>query len=105
MTSEAQTQTLNYFHLYAVRDRVDVSQKPDNPSLPDVACINIDEILPSSNDVQVMKDNFAVLICHVIKKYLPFFKTFGKRKMLRIKNPREREMSQKSEVVSSSIGF
>lgn len=65
MTSEAQTQTLNCFHLYAVHDRVDVSQPPDNPCLLDVVCVNIDEILPS-NDVQVIKDNFAVLICHVL---------------------------------------
>ena len=39
MTADAQASTLHYFNMCAVRDRLDTSQLPDSPLLPDISAI------------------------------------------------------------------
>lgn len=58
MHTDSQTQSMHYFHMYAVRDRVDVSQVSDNASLPDVSSADLNLILPSTEDKQSIRDNF-----------------------------------------------
>ena len=77
MRSDHQTKSLHYFHLYAVRDRIDLSKYEDNPSLPDIAPINTDQLLPSEEEAQNLRSHFAMNIARVLKKHMKFFKQFG----------------------------
>ena len=75
ITIDAQASTLHYFNMYAVCDRLDASQLPDNPTLPDVSTIKVEQILPTDHS------NFAILVCCVLKKHMPFYKVWlGDRK-------------------------
>ena len=100
MTMDAQASTLHYFNMYAVRDRLDASQLPDDPSLPDVSTIKVEQILPTEADHNVMHSNFAILVCRVLKKHMPFFAKFGSGIERHIRHVYSEEMSRKSEVVS-----
>ncbi len=68
MRSDHQTQSLHYFHAYGVRDRIDLSQFEDSPSLPSLKEINIHEIWPSTLDTTCIRSNFCVLIARILKK-------------------------------------
>ncbi len=100
MRSDHQTRSLHYFHAYGVRDRIDLSQFEDSPSLPSLKEINIHEILPSTLDTTCIRSNFCVLIARILKKYMPFFKQFGKGAVKRIRHEYSCEMGKKSEIVS-----
>ena len=73
MTADAQASTLHYFNMYAVRDRLDTSQFPDSPSLPDIRAIRMKQILPTEEDHKILLSNFAIMVCRVLKKHMPFF--------------------------------
>ena len=59
MRSDHQTNSLHYFHAYTVRDRIDLSKYP---SIPDISDIRVDQLLPSEEDAQTLKRNFAMRI-------------------------------------------
>lgn len=103
MRSDHQTKSLHYFHLYAVRDRIDLSKYEDNPSLPDIASINTDQLLPSEEDAQTLRSNFAMHIARVLKKHMKFFRQFGSGLERHIRHEYYAEMSKKSEVVSKCL--
>lgn len=60
-TSESHNRSLHYFHSYAVKDRTDVSNVDDSPSLPILEDINVLEVLPSTDDKHALKQNMAIL--------------------------------------------
>jgi len=99
MTADAQASILHYFDMYAVRDRLDTSQLPDSPSLPDVSAIRVEQILPTEEDHKILLSNFAIMVCPVLKKPLPFFTKFGSGVERHIRHIYYAEMSKKSEVV------
>ena len=105
MRSDHQTKSLHYFHLYtyAVRDRIDLYKYEDNPSLPDIAPINTDQLLPSEEEAQNLRSHFAMNIARVLKKHMKFFKQFGSGLEWRIWHEYYAEMSKKSEVVSKCL--
>ena len=45
--SDYQTRSLHYFHTYAVRDRVDMSEFSNDVHIPDVSSINLKQLLPT----------------------------------------------------------
>ena len=100
MRSEYQTRSLHYFHTYAVRDRVALSEVSDAKKVPDVKAIQLQELLPTSNDTKELRKNFSILIARTLKKHMPFFKKFGKGVEKHIEHQFQKQMSQKSEVVS-----
>lgn len=102
MRVDAQSQSLHFFNVYAVRDRVDASNLSDQPSLPDVSSIRVEDILPTPDDHTAITTNFAILIGRVLKKHMPFFSCFGSGLEKHIKHEYYQQMSQKSEVVNSS---
>lgn len=99
MRVDAQASTLHYFNMYAVRDRLDTSQLPDNPSLPDASIVQVEQILPTEADYDVLYSNF-ILVCRVLKKHMPFFAEFCSGIEKHIQHIYSEEMSKKSEVVS-----
>lgn len=105
MRVDIQAQSLHFFNIYAVRDRVDVSHLPDAPALPDPDAINVEAVLPSPEDHEAILRNFTILAGRVLKKYMQFFTNFAFGLARHIKHQYYEEMSQKSEVVSIVLCF
>ena len=103
MRMDSQTQALHYFHMYAVRDRINLAEFTDNPSLPEVSLADLKTILPTNQDQEVLQKNFAILIARTLTKHMPFFKKFGSGLERHLVHERYEEMSAKSEVVSVFI--
>lgn len=76
MRSDHQTQSLHYFHTYAVRDRIDLSDFSNSSHLPDISSIQLTQLLPSEADIKAIYDNFSILVGRVLKKYIPFFASY-----------------------------
>ena len=95
MRIDAQASTLHYFHMYAVRDRLDTSQLSEELPQPD------EQILLTDEDHKILSSNFSILICRVLKKHMPFFTKFGSGVERHIWHMHSEEMSQKSEIVST----
>lgn len=77
MRSNYQARDLHYFHTYAVRDRVDMSELSGEEALPDLASMQLHNLLPSSCDEKAIYSNFAILVVRTLKKYMPFFEKFA----------------------------
>ena len=67
MRFDKQTQSLHYFHSYAVRDRVDCSNLADDPlsTTPTVRDV-ISRVLPTDEDDAIIHDEFAILVARVL---------------------------------------
>ncbi len=76
-TSEHQTHSLHYFHTYAVRDRIDLSNVSSEQPIPKISEMKMEDLLPSNDDNLVLIENLAILIGRVLSKHMPFFKKFG----------------------------
>ncbi len=105
MRVNVKAQMLNYFNMCAVRDRLDASELPDNPSLPDpiTTAKQVEVLLPKVEDHKTITSNFSILVGRVLKKYMPFFGKFGSGLEKHIQYAYSREISQKSEVVSVNL--
>jgi len=103
MQIDAQASTLHYFNMYAVRDRLDTSQLADTLSTPDPSTIQVEHLLPNEADYRALFSNFSIIVCPILKKYMPFFAKFGSGVEKHIRHVYYKEMSKKSEVVSNDL--
>lgn len=79
MRMDCQSRSFHYFETYAVRDSLDLTDVGDMQVIP-YTCINdiqLDLILPSSNDKKHLLNNYAILFTQVLKKYIPWFAKFA----------------------------
>ena len=98
MREDAQSKSLHYVQVYAVKDRIDYSTIID--PLPSGEK-NIFNILPTSNDYEKIKENMAILVSRIIADHIRFFAEDYKSIVTRhILHKYTSQMSQKSEVVS-----
>ena len=68
-TIDKQTQSLHYFNCYASLDRVDLSSfSSDRPSV-DLQSLDIESVLPSSEDFEQILYNFSVIAGRVLATY------------------------------------
>lgn len=100
MTSEHQTRNLHYFHTYAVRDRIDLSDYSSEVPVPDISKMNMEDHLPSSDDHLMLHENIAILMGRILRKHMPFFKKFGTGLGRHIFHEHYEDLSTKSNVVS-----
>ena len=100
MREDAQASILHFFNMYTVRNRLDTSQLSEDMPTIDFKSINVEKVLPSADDYSSLTSNFAVLVCRILKKHMPFFSTFGSGVERHIPHSYSREMAMKSEVVS-----
>ena len=102
-TSQRHADSLHFVHMYAVRDRINVSSFSDVSRLPDISSVNVEDVLPSNHDLKVLKDNITVLISRRARKYSTFFRRHINPKAVpqHITHKYTTEMSLKSEVVST----
>ena len=101
MRMEYQTQSLHYFHMYAIKDRINLSAYSDRQEsvlAPDD--INPLSLLPSPNDYEALMNNFAILLSRCLVQHCPYFqKTFSDVVQNHIYHKYSTEMSMLSEVV------
>ena len=62
-TIDAPTQYLHYVQVYVMKDRVDFSQLSNTAPSPGRS---IYDILPTTSEYQKLKENFAILVAHII---------------------------------------
>ena len=90
-----------YFQVYAVRDRIDLSGFSEEPPLVN-ADAPVHKLLLTAEDNMNMLSNIGILVAHVLVKHIPFFSTaFSDVVMEHIPHIYSKEMSTKSEIVSS----
>ena len=97
------TQSLHYFHYYAVKDRVDFSCLEEMPvqSLQSDLRLVAKSLLPSATDDAEMKRNICILMSRVLFNNVPCFQTtFDGTVNWHIEHQFYKEMCLVSEVVS-----
>lgn len=100
------SQSLHYFHSYAVKDRVNLSSSSDLPPKAPVEWTTekyqsvCRKILPTSEDQRYLQDNFVQIMTRVVISRIPFFQQFDGIALKHIPHAYSQEMAQKSEVVS-----
>ena len=92
--------SLHYFHVYGIRDRIDLTAYGDQQPSPEIGSISTETLLPSSHDESAILTNYSILFARVLKKHMPFFKKFGVGLERHIRHKYYEEMSLKSDVVS-----
>ena len=97
MREDSQNQSLPYMQVYAVRDRIDFS---DISKAPPATEKNLYSFLPTSDEYQILKENMAILVAHILVDHISFFSEDFKGLVTRhIPHQYSAQMSQKSEVV------
>ena len=102
------TESIHYFHSYAVADRIDFSSLSDTvPPIPRVDIAQLaTSLLPSQDDDAALRKNFATLVSRILFDNIEFFKlTFDGVIEWHIEHDFYEQMSRKSDVVSSYIIF
>lgn len=99
-TLEKRTQSLHYFHSYAVKDRIDMRDLSDTKPALDLTTLPFTMFLPSENDLEQLKKNCTVIVAPILVKYIPAFSHLEKDVSKHIPHRYQKEMSTKSEVVS-----
>ena len=99
MRIDHQTQSLHYFHSFAVKDRVNFSSLPNTISLINPPEIDLQCFLPTADDQLVLEENLCVLISRMVVQYIPFFRRCTSKVKQHIDHPYSKEMARKSTVV------
>ena len=96
------SQSLHYFNIYAVLDRVDFRSLSCDTSIIDVAKVDTNNLLPSAADMEAMITNFSVLISRLLVNHIPALCEFSASVPAHIDHKYSREMSAKSHVVRTN---
>ncbi|XP_019858884.1 PREDICTED: uncharacterized protein LOC109587103 isoform X2 [Amphimedon queenslandica] len=89
------TLSLHYYHCFAVLDRIDLTGVSDSNSN---RVIELSTLLPSTDDVILMKKYFSILISRVLVKQLPEYMSDAELVTWHIHHEKQFEMSRKSKV-------
>jgi hypothetical protein len=101
MRFNRQTQSLHYFNVYAVRDRIDTSNFSEKHESPPT--LQLYDFLPSNEDYSSLKENFKVLVSRILCQNMKFFKNnFSKSIQWHIEHQYSSEMKRKSQIVRSN---
>lgn len=100
MRADHQSQSLHYFNMYAVQDRVDLSHLSNEPRIIDPDEIDFHTFMPSAEDYEAISNNFSVLISRILVEHLPHLSKYAAAVPKSIKHKYSKEMSKKSNVVS-----
>ena len=98
MRVDIQVRSYHFFHTYAVKDRIDLSDKIQVPEV-----YNLKKLLPSSGDKKELLSNYGFLFTQTLQKYMPYFKKLCVGMEWHITHEYSSEMAQKSEIVSDQI--
>ena len=70
------TQQLDYFQSYAVKDSIDLKAFSDVRPHVDWGTFCFENLLPSSEDLTSLKDNFGILVARVLVSHVPALSSF-----------------------------
>ena len=75
MRSDCQAKSLHYFNSIAVKDHVDLSHLYDIPPSGPAPSLKsmLQNLLPSTADNHILRDNFAIHISRILAENMPFF--------------------------------
>lgn len=77
MREDRQTKSIHYFQIYAVKDRVDLSNRSDEPRSSGKNS-PLSELLPSTQDKRALLANLTTIITRLLAEYMPVIKeNFG----------------------------
>ena len=104
MTSDHQTQSVHYFHCYAVQDRVDFHHLSNDEPMGDVSKLELSCFLPTVNESDNIRRNYAKLFGRILISKFPYFhKLFNDCVPAHISYKYSEEMGCKSNTVSVNI--
>ena len=66
-----QSASLHYFHAYAVKDRIDVSNLSSDMPLIVSSDIDINSLLPSHENAATLEANMCTLVIRILVKHIP----------------------------------
>ena len=95
--------SLHWTHQFAVLNRVQDPSLDDQIQQKLVSEIQYIELLPDSQVQETLLNNCSVLVSRVVTKYLEPFKRFGNACIYHIKHRYEKEMAEKSNLVTMHI--
>ena len=101
-TLEKRNQNHHWFHIMAVRDRVEDKILSDIKPKADIKKLPLHTFLPSVEDCQHLHKEFVILAVRVLVENLSAFKQFSKVVPEHIPHKYSSVMSKKSEIVSNT---
>ena len=93
-TLEKRTQSLHYFHSFAVKDRIDASNLSDVQSEVDLSLLPLEMLLPTKDDLDHLLDNCTVMVSRILVEVV--FSQFKNEIPTHIPHKYQNEMSMKS---------
>ena len=100
MRSNHQSQSLHYFNLCAVHDRIDFSPFSCESSIIDPTNLDMSVFLPTKADMDALISNFSILISRILCEHFPTLYEYSASVTQHIPHKYSKEMSTKSNVVS-----
>ncbi|KAL5467435.1 hypothetical protein EMCRGX_G031658 [Ephydatia muelleri] len=97
-----QSKSLHYFHVYAVKDRVDVRHLSPSVTMLSPGDMDVTKFLPSDEDNETLLANYKVLMARVITKHVPGLAHLSPL-IPNIRHAHSDSMSKKSEVVPLGV--
>ena len=101
MRSNHQSQSLHYFNLYAVRDRIDYRPFSCESSIIDPTEVDLSVFVPSAADMDSLLTNITILVSRILCEYFPTLSEYSSSVTQHIPHKYSKEMSTKSHVVST----
>ena len=103
MRVDSNDQLLHFFHYYALQDRVDVSHLSNKQPQCLATSLSIADFLPSTEDYQALRDNFAVHLARIAVKKFSAFKFLEEGVPQHIIHRYSKELSRTSHFVSKTV--
>ncbi len=100
MRVDHQVKSVHHFNMYAVHDRVDVSNLPGDNQVGDVRNLPFTAFLPSPADCSDIRNNYITLAARVVVEKLPHFSKLRKCVPTHIQHRFSNNMAEKSSAVS-----
>ena len=102
-SKEHSNKSLHWTHQYALLDKVSDQNLDMLESQQRVKDLELQQLLPDAGVQRNLIWQWAIIVSRVITKYLPAFKGFQKNVIYHIPHPYSKEMSAKSEMVSTQL--
>ena len=104
-TKEKNNQSLHYFHLYGVADRVHAESKSVSCPQKCLDDLHLKEVIPTGEVQKQFVSDLVYLIPRILVLYTKAYKVFKTSIVYHIPHPEQEVMSKKSECVSSRLVF
>ena len=105
MRIDRQVQSLHYFYTYAAKNRCDSIHSEDAKSIGEISKLSLSVFLPTPSECMDIRNNYVVLVSHIIVEHLPAFKKFKQCVPKHVPHIHSDVMSEKSVMVGVFISY